>query len=36
VPTAATYRFIDGKIAAEHGYWDNSIMRRALEEEQRP
>ncbi len=32
VPTAASYRFVNGKIADEYGYWDNSIMRRALEE----
>lgn len=30
VPTHATYLFIDGKIAEEHGYWDNTIFRAAL------
>lgn len=30
VPTAASYRFVAGKIADEYGYWDNSIMSRAL------
>ena len=30
VPTAASYRFVDGKIADEYGYWDDSIVGRAL------
>lgn len=32
IPVHLTARFINGKIVAEHGYWDNSIMMMAMQE----